>query len=130
MTGAGPLEIEQPRARDKSPRADERLAFTLAILPAYLRKSGSIEEPIPWLYLKGVATGDYAEALPALLGPDARGLSPDVIVRLKEKWGQGVPGMEPSRPLRRGVHLRLGRRHSRQSAAGKTRAIRSSACSA
>ena len=88
MTGAGPLEIEQPRVRGKSPRADKRVAFTSAILPDYLRKSRSIEELIPWLFLKGVATGDHAEALPALLGPDARGLSPNVIVGLKEKWGQ------------------------------------------
>ena len=59
-----------------------------AILPPYLRKSRSIEELIPWLYLKGISTGDYAEALQALLGTDAKGLSPNVIVRLKEKWGQ------------------------------------------
>ena len=49
MTGAGPLEIEQPRVRGKSPRADERVVFTSAILPAYLRKSRSIEKLIPWL---------------------------------------------------------------------------------
>jgi putative transposase len=88
MTGAGPLEIEQPRVRDKAPRADERVVFTSAILPPYLRKSRSIEELIPWLYLKSVSTGDYAEALQALVGTDAKGLSPNVIVRLKEKWGQ------------------------------------------
>jgi len=88
MTGAGPLEIEQPRVRDKSPQVDERAVFTSAILPPYLRKSRSIEELIPWLYLKGVSTGDYSEALQALLGRDAKGLSPNVIVRLKEKWGQ------------------------------------------
>jgi len=88
MTGAGPLEIEQPRVRDKALRADERVVFTSAILPPYLRKSRSIEELIPWLYLKGVSTGDYTEALQALLGTDAKGLSPNVIVRLKEKWGR------------------------------------------
>jgi len=88
MTGAGPLEIEQPRVRDKSRHADERVVFTSTILPPYLRKSRSIEELIPWLYLKGVSTGDYPEALQALLGKDAKGFSPNVIVRLKEKWGQ------------------------------------------
>lgn len=88
VTGAGPLEVEQPRVRDKSPRADERVVFASAILPPYLRKSRSIEELIPWLYLKGVSTGDYSEALQALLGKDAKGFSPNVIVRLKEKWGQ------------------------------------------
>ena len=76
LTGAGPLEIEQPRVRDKSGHADERVAFTSAILPPCLRKSRSIEELIPWLYLKGVSTGDYAEALQSLLGVDAKGLSP------------------------------------------------------
>jgi putative transposase len=88
MTGAGPLEVQQPRVRDKALRVDERVVFTSAILPPYLRKSRSIEELIPWLYLKGVSTGDYAEALQALVGADAKGLSPNVIVRLKEKWGQ------------------------------------------
>ena len=88
MTGAGPLEIEQPQARDKAPRADERVAFSSAILPPYLRKSRSIEELIPWLYLKGISTGDYAEALQALVGVDAKGFSPNVVVRLNEKWGQ------------------------------------------
>ena len=88
LTGAGPLEIEQPRVRNKGPRADERAVFISAILPPYLRKSRSIEELIPWLYLKGISTGDYAEALQSLFGTDAKGLSPNVIVRLKEKWGQ------------------------------------------
>jgi len=87
MTGARPLEVQQPRVPDKAPRIDERVVFTSAILPPYLRKSRSIEELIPWLYLKGVSTGDYAEALQALVGADAKGLSPNVIVRLKEKWG-------------------------------------------
>jgi hypothetical protein len=76
LTGAGPLEIERPRVRDKSPHADERVAFTSAILKTFLRKSRSIEELIPWLYLKGESTGDYAEALQSLLGVYAKGLSP------------------------------------------------------
>ncbi len=88
LTGAGPLAIEQPRVRDKSPDEDGRAVFASAILPPYLRKSRSIEELLPWLYLKGVSTGDYVEALQSLLGVDAKGLSPNVIVRLKEKWGQ------------------------------------------
>jgi putative transposase len=74
--------------RDKAPRADERVVFSSAILPPYLRKSRFIEELIPWLYLKGGSTGDSAEALQAPLRTDAKGLSPNVIVRLKEKWGQ------------------------------------------
>lgn len=87
MTGAGPLEVEQPRVRDKTKESDGRVVFSSAILPPYLRKSRSVEELVPWLYLKGVSTGDFPEALQALLGVDAKGFSPNVVVRLKEKWG-------------------------------------------
>ena len=88
MTGAGPLEAEQPRVRDKSRHVEERAVFTSAILPPYLRKSRSVEELIPWLYLKGISTGEFPEALQCLLGDDAKGFSPNVVVRLKERWGQ------------------------------------------
>jgi transposase-like protein len=88
LTGAGPLEIAQPRVRDKSPEIATRVRFSSSILPPYLRKSRSLEELIPWLYLKGISTGDFSEALQVLLGPDARGISANVIVRLKEQWSQ------------------------------------------
>ena len=87
QTGIGPITIRQPRINDK--RVDEngqRLQFTSAILPPYLRKTRSIEELIPWLYLKGISTGDFSEALAALLGPEAPGLSASTIVRLKQIW--------------------------------------------
>lgn len=86
LTGAGRLEVRQPRACDRSPDVENRVRFSSSILPPYLRKSKSIEELIPWLYLKGISTGDFSEALQALLGEEARGLSANVIVRLKEKW--------------------------------------------
>ena len=88
VTGAGPLEIRQPRVRDKSAAPEERVHFCSSILPPYLRKSKSIEELIPWLYLKGISTGDFSEALQALVGPNAAGFSPNVVVRLKEQWSQ------------------------------------------
>ena len=88
LTGAGPLEIVQPRVRDKSAEPAERVRFSSSILPPYLRKSKSLEELIPWLYLKGISTGDFSEALQALLGPEAKGISANVIVRLKEQWSQ------------------------------------------
>jgi len=88
VTGAGALHIQQPRVRDKSPDPEERVRFSSAILPPYLRKSKSVEELIPWLYLKGISTGDFSEALQALIGPDAAGFSPNVVVRLKEQWSQ------------------------------------------
>jgi putative transposase len=88
VTGAGTLDVRQPRVRDKSPDSEQRVRFSSAILPPYLRKSKSIEELIPWLYLKGVSTGDFSDALQALIGPDAVGFSANVVVRLKEKWSQ------------------------------------------
>lgn len=85
-TGAGNLEVRQPRVRDNSPETEQRMTFTSTILPPYLRRSQSIEEFIPWLYLKGISTGDFSDALQSLLGEQAKGLSPNVIVRLKEQW--------------------------------------------
>jgi len=82
VTGAGPVAIRQPRVRDR--RAGER--FTSAILPPYLRRAPSVEALIPALYLKGISTMDFAEALSAILGPQTAGLSPTNIVRLKEQW--------------------------------------------
>jgi transposase-like protein len=88
LTGAGRLEIQQPRVRDNSSEKEKRISFSSSILPPYLRRSKALDELIPWLYLKGISTGDFSEALQSLVGEDAPGLSPNVIVRLKEKWGQ------------------------------------------
>ena len=87
LTGVGPLQVKQPRVRDRRP-ADEAEVFCSKILPPYLRKTRSMEELIPWLYLKGISTGDFTEALAALLGSDAPGLSATTIVRLKAHWEQ------------------------------------------
>jgi transposase-like protein len=84
-TGLGPVEVRQPRVRDRRP-VGQREAFTSAILPPYLRRTRSLEGLLPWLYLKGVSTGDFAEALQAILGPDAPGLSAATIGRLKAAW--------------------------------------------
>ena len=88
LTGAGPLEVRQPRVRDNSPDKEHRVTFSPSILPAYLRRSQSIDELLPWLYLKGISTGDFQDALQSLLGENAKGLSANVIVGLKEKWSQ------------------------------------------
>jgi putative transposase len=85
QTGVGPVVVKQPRVHDRRP-ADQRQKFTSAILPPYLRKTKSLEELIPWLYLKGISTGDFSEALTALLGPKAPGLSATTITRLKAAW--------------------------------------------
>ncbi len=87
QTGIGSVKVRQPRVNDR--RVDEegrRIRFSSEILPKYLRKTQSIEELIPWLYLKGISTGDFSEALVALLGPEAPGLSASTVVRLKDVW--------------------------------------------
>jgi len=88
MTGIGPVAVRQPRVRDREAGADnpERIRFRPAILPPYARRSKSLEMLIPILYLKGVSTGDFEEALAALLGKDAPGLSASTVARLKEVW--------------------------------------------
>jgi transposase-like protein len=86
LTGAGPLDVRQPRVRDKRDAGQEKITFSSQILPPYLRRSKAIDELIPWLYLKGVSTGDFSEALVALIGPQAKGLSANVVVKLKEQW--------------------------------------------
>ena len=89
QTGLGDVGVCQPRVNDQ--RLDEhgeRIRFSSRILPPYLRRTRSMEELIPWLYLKGVSTGDFTEALEALLGPQAKGLSATNIVRLKTVWQQ------------------------------------------
>jgi transposase-like protein len=85
LTGIGPVAVTVPRVRDRQPGAD-KITFTPSILPRYLRKAKSVEELLPWLYLKGVSTGDFSEALAALLGPHAKGLSAKTIARLKAAW--------------------------------------------
>lgn len=98
ITGVGPVEVSQPRVLDRriagqddngqdvdaAGRPVER--FRSSILPPYLRKTKAIEELIPWLYLKGVSTGAFAEALQALVGPQAAGLSATTITRLMTVW--------------------------------------------
>lgn len=60
--------------------------FNSTLLPHYLKRAKNVEEFLPWLYLKGIFTGDYGEALQSLLGENAKGLSANTITRLKEKW--------------------------------------------
>ena len=88
MTGIGPVAVRQPRVRDREAAAEDpaRIRFSPSILPPYLRRSKSIETLLPVLYLKGISTGDFSEALSALLGRDAAGLSASAIGRLKDGW--------------------------------------------
>src|SRR6202165_130491 len=86
VTGIGPVAVRCPRVRDRVGEGAERIRFSSAILPPYARRSKSLEVLIPILYLKGISTGDFEEALAALLGKDAVGLSASTITRLKEAW--------------------------------------------
>ena len=86
LTGAGAIPVRQPRVRDNDPDRRRRVTFSPSVLPSYLRKTNTIEELIPWLYLKGISTGDFAEALQSLVGEGAAGLSANVVCRLKEQW--------------------------------------------
>jgi transposase-like protein len=89
QTGLGPIEVRQPRVHDRrTDAAGNRIRFTSRILPPYLRRTKSVEELVPWLYLRGISTGDFPQALEALLGPQAKGLSATNVVRLKSSWEQ------------------------------------------
>jgi putative transposase len=87
QTGIGEIPVLQPRVHDRRP-PEQREKFTPAVLPPYLRRTKSLDELIPWLYLKGISTGDFSEALGAILGPDAPNLSATTITRLKAVWEQ------------------------------------------
>lgn len=90
VTGLGPIEVTMPRAHDRRPSSGGtsggRERFSSKILPPYLRKAKTIEELIPWLYLKGISTGGFDEALQALLGPTCPGLSASTVTRLLTQW--------------------------------------------
>jgi len=88
QSGIGAVPVQAPRVRDRHADTSQRIRFSSSILPPYLRRTRSMEELIPWLYLKGVSTGDFSDALAALVGQDAPGLSPATISRLKMGWQQ------------------------------------------
>ena len=85
LTGLGPIAVKPPRVLDRRP-APAKGVFRPSALPPYLRRARTIDTLIPWLYLKGVGTGEFPEALQALLGVDAEGLSANTVTRLKAAW--------------------------------------------
>lgn len=90
QTGIGPVPVKAPRVRDRHHEATKRIRFSSSILPPYLRKTKSMEQLIPWLYLKGLSTGDFSDALAALVGKNAPGLSAPTISRLKTIWQEDL----------------------------------------
>jgi len=85
QTGIGPVTVKVPKVRAKDGKP---VTFRSALVPPYVRKAKSIEAALPWLYLKGISTGEMGAALKMLLGPDATGFSAKTISRLKTQWGQ------------------------------------------
>jgi putative transposase len=83
LTGVGNIPVRVPKVRDRS---GSGIKFNSAIVPPYVRKAQRVEAALPWLYLRGISTGDMQEALSVLLGEEAKGLSPAVVSRLKAQW--------------------------------------------
>jgi putative transposase len=85
MTGIGMVPVRQPRVKDRRP-VGQREVFDRKILPPYLRRTQSVDEAIPWMYLYGISTNNMSEPLEALLGPSGRGVSASTVSRLAELW--------------------------------------------
>jgi putative transposase len=83
QTGLGDIGVKVPKVRDRS---GSGIKFNSSLVPPYLKRTKNIEEFLPWLYLRGISTGDFSETLKHLLGPDAPGLSAATISRLKQDW--------------------------------------------
>ena len=86
QTGIGAVKIKAPRTRDRRTDGGEKIRFQSMVLPKYLRRTQSLEDLIPWLFLKGISSGNFQEALAALLGKDAPNLSSDTVLRLTKTW--------------------------------------------
>ena len=85
VTAIGPVAVKVPKIRDRS---GSGVKFNSNIVPPYIRKSPRVSAALPWLYLRGVSTGNMSEALSVLLGEQAKGLSPNVVSRLKAQWAE------------------------------------------
>ncbi|MCG8378417.1 MAG: IS256 family transposase [Proteobacteria bacterium] len=83
QTGIGPVTVQVPKVRS---RQGKPVTFRSALVPPYVRKTRSLEAALPWLYLKGISTGEMQRALEALVGPEAKGLSASTVARLKQVW--------------------------------------------
>ncbi|MFK7882418.1 IS256 family transposase [Roseobacter sp.] len=83
QTGIGPVKVRIPKVRSKT---GAPVSFKSALVPPYVRKAKTIEAALPWLYLKGISTGEMGAALKALVGPDATGFSAKTVSRLKTQW--------------------------------------------
>ncbi len=94
QTGIGAVTVKQPRVRDRSDKGAAQLLFSPSVVPKYVRRSKSLEALIPWLYLKGISSGEFQPALSALLGASAPNLSGDTILRLRKVWREELDVFE------------------------------------
>ena len=106
QTGIGPVEVSRVKIRDRGANGESRMRFTSAILPLWARRTKSLDALLPVLYLRGVSTGDFQEALSALLGKDAPNLSPSVVSRLTAEWqAEYIRWQERDLSVRRYVYV-------------------------
>jgi hypothetical protein len=112
QTGIGPITVQRQKVRDRATDVppEAKIRFTSNILPKWARRSKSLDALLPVLYLRGVSTGDFQEALAALLGAEARNLSPGAIARLAAGWQDEIRPLAGARSLGAPLRLHLGRR--------------------
>ncbi|MGF6931238.1 transposase-like protein [Paraburkholderia sp. UCT70] len=113
LTAAGPIAVKVPKVRDRS---GSGVKFNSSIVPPYVRKSPRVSAALPWLYLKGISTGDMSEALSVLLGDDAKGLSANVVSRLKAQWADEHASWSRRASVEIALRILVGRRHSHRAA--------------
>ena len=94
QTGVGPVTVRIPKVRAKT---GEQVTFHSALVPPYVRKTKSLEAALPWLYLKGISSGEMSEALAVLVGQEAKGLSASTVSRLKQVWAEEYSRWRESR---------------------------------
>jgi len=94
QTGIGPVSVRIPKVRSKN---GTPVTFRSALVPPYVRKTRTLESALPWLYLKGVSSGEMGAALKVLLGPNAKGLSANTVSRLKRDWAKEYDGWRDER---------------------------------
>ncbi len=111
----GDIKVKVPKVRDRSGTG---IKFNSSLVPPYLKRTQNIEEFLPWLYLRGISTGDFSETLKHLLGPEAPGLSAATISRLKQDWEQDYQDWTRRDPEQKALRLCLGRRYLQQCATG------------
>ena len=97
QTGIGPVTVKVPKVRAKDGKP---VTFRSALVPPYIRKTATLEAALPWLYLKGISSGEMEAALEALVGADAKGLSASTVSRLKKVWAENTKHGETRRSIR------------------------------